>query len=778
MLLRVASPRGGIARSRLNGIVRFNETKKFAMVSRNFCASSSDIPKPLDGRDYTYFDNFECKEGVAIIRLNGPAKMNTINMGMQKDAEHIFKNHIIGNNEVKAVVFISSKSDNFIAGADIDMIKNTPNKSDLKTITMQAHNFFDEIKSRNLPFVSAMNGAVMGGGLEWALYSDYRIITTNKKSILSLPEVKLGLLPGMAGTYHLPKLIGIKESLGMILQGKNVRPDKAKKLGLVDLVVDESVLEQVAIQQAKGLIDGSVKINAGIDKHKFSLDRFMFFPPLRNYVFDEAKKTVLKAAGDKYPAPLAIIELLRDNLGKSKSQHIDAESTLFAKLADTNESSALIGLFHGSTAVKKHNFGKPSNEIKTVAVLGAGLMGAGVAQVSLDNGRYNVLLKDSNSKGLGRGMKTIDDALQKKLKKKSMTNYDYSLKTSNLVGLHDGSTSWKKHFSKADIVIEAVFEELSVKHKVLAEMEEVLPSHAIFASNTSAIPIGDIAKGAKRPERVIGMHYFSPVPMMPLLEIISHSGTAPEVAAAAMEVGSRQGKTPIFVKDVPGFFVNRCLAPFMTEVTALVAEGCELQHLDKAMKNFGMPVGPITLCDEVGVDITQHVGSFMRAADLGVRMNGGSSEFTDTMVDNKWLGRKTGKGFFDYETKIAKGADRPLNSAMLTALKAELSKNGVTYGSSKTSEEDMQYRMIGRFINEAAWCLQDDIVRGPVDADIGSVFGIGFAPFTGGPFRFLDVIGTQQFVDRMNRYADQHGEQFRPAQILIDYGKSGKKFHS
>ena len=579
----------------------------------------------------------------------------------------------------------------------------------------------------------------------------------------------------MAGTYHLPKLVGIQQALTMILQGGNVRPDKAKKIGLVDMVVDQDSLESVALMQARGLANGTIKRSTGAKPS--ILDKLLWIPPIKNFVLDKAKESVTKAVGTNYPAPLATIDMYRKVLGKSKEQHLEAEAATFAKLAATPESSALIGLFHGMNAVKKHDFGKPKHPVKNVAVLGAGLMGAGIAQVSLDNGKYHVFLKDANATGLGKGLKTIDDALQAKLKKKKMTNFDYCLRTSNLVGLHDGSPSWQKHFSQADIVIEAVFEKLEVKHQVLKDMEAVLPEHAIFASNTSAIPIGDIAKGAKRPERVIGMHYFSPVPMMPLLEIIQHAGTAPEVAAAAMEVGSRQGKTPIFVKDVAGFFVNRCLAPFMTEVTALVADGVELPALDKAMKKFGMPVGPITLCDEVGIDISKHVGEFMGNADLGVRMSGGNPEFIAKMVEKGWLGRKTGNGFYTYPKDAKKGAEKQLNPEMKAMLDQFLKEQGVTYGSSKISEEDIQWRMIGRFINEAAWCLQDEIVRGPVDADIGAVFGIGFPPFMGGPFRLLDHIGTQSFVDRMNRYADIHGEQFRPAQVLVDYGKSGKLFH-
>lgn len=741
---------------------------------RSFSKAATPVLTPKAGREFVYFDNVEVKDSVALIRFNGPDKMNTISMGMQKESETIFKSHILSNPAVKAVVFISSKPDNFIAGADIDMIKAVEDKSMLKDITMKAHGFFDELKKSKMPFVAAINGAALGGGLEWAMYCDYRIATTAPKTVLGLPEVKLGLLPGMAGTYHLPKLVGYAGALDMILTGKNVRPDKAKKMGLVDLVVDPASLESVAIRQAKGLVDGTVKATK---RKRDWMSWFLENTPIgQNMMFGQAQKGVDKNAKDKYPAPYKILEVLKNNMGKSRMAHLQDESAKFAELAATTESAALIGLFHGTTAVKKHNFGAPKHSVKTIAVLGAGLMGSGIAQVSVDNGKYRVLLKDKDAPSVGRGEKAIDDAMQAKLKKKRMTNYEYCSTNSRLIPLHDGIETWKKHFAGADMVIEAVFEEIGVKHKVLKEMEEVLPSHAIFATNTSAIPIGKIAEGAKRPERVVGMHYFSPVPMMPLLEIICHAGTAPEVAAAAMEVGSRQGKTPIFVKDVPGFFVNRCLAPFMVEVTALVSEGVDLKNLDTAMLKFGMPVGPITLSDEVGIDISNHVGQFMSKADLGVRMAGGNQAMMAAMVEKGWLGRKSGKGFYMYPKDAKKGAPREFNPEMVTMLNALLAEKGIK--DAKISEDDIQMRLISRFVNEAAFCLQDGIIRAPTDGDIGAVFGIGFPPFKGGPFRMLDTIGTKSFVDKMYRYRDAKGEQFEPAQILKDYAASGKRFHS
>lgn len=414
----------------------------------------STIPAPLPGRNFTYFDNLEIKDGVAVVRFNGPEKMNTLSAGMQKDGEVLFK-EILGNKDVKAVVFISSKPDNFIAGADINMIKAFEDKSQLKDVTMKSHDFFAEIKKHKVPLVAAINGVALGGGLEWALYCDYRIASSSKKTSMGLPEVKLGLLPGMGGTYHLPKLVGYPAAMDMMLTGKNIKPDKAKKMGLVDLVVDPSVLESVAIMQAKGLAAGTVK---PFQRKKDIMSRLMEDTPLSSIMFSKAKEAVDKNSGGFYPAPYAILDVLKENMGKDKRTHLQAEANAFAKLAATNESSALIGIFHGMNAVKKHDFGTPSKPVKKIAVLGAGLMGAGIADVSLVQGKYDVLLKDKDVAGVCRGEKVIVDDLKAKLKKKRISNHDFCSTLSRLTPLHDDVASWKRHFGSADLVIEAVFE--------------------------------------------------------------------------------------------------------------------------------------------------------------------------------------------------------------------------------------------------------------------------------------------------------------------------------
>lgn len=718
-------------------------------------------------RQFKYFENLEVKQGVAIIKFNGPEKMNTISAKQRDESEVLFK-QLADTKDVKAVVFMSSKPDNFIAGADIDMLQATKDKSELKALTQKAHDFFAEIKKPKIPFVAAINGAALGGGLEWALYCDYRIATTNPKTVMGLPEVKLGLLPGMGGTYHLPKLVGYPAALDMCLTGKNIKPARAKKMGLVDLVVDEASLEQVAIMQALGLANGSVKPHKRNDK----IGQFVeMLPPGRDYIFKKAKEQVDKATAGKYPAPYAILDVMKECYGKSAKDAFTYEGQKFSELAATPESEALIAIFKGMTAVKKHDYGEPKHKVKNIAVLGAGLMGSGIAQVSADTGKYRVLLKDKDAASVGRGEKAIDDTMRAKLKKKRMTNAQYCALNSRVVGLHDDNANWTRHFSKADMVIEAVFEDLNVKHKVLQQMEAVTPDHCIFASNTSAIPIAEIAKGAKRPQNVIGMHYFSPVPMMPLLEIILHEGTSNETAAAAMEVGTKQGKTPIFVKDVAGFYVNRCLSPFMTEVSSLITDGVPLDVIDKAMKSFGMPVGPITLMDEVGIDVSVHVGKFMQGTELGVRVAGGNPEMLDKMVEKGFLGRKTGKGWYMYPKDAKKGAPKQINPEVAEVLKQMVTEK------KDVPIEDIQMRMITRFVNEAAYCVQDGIVRNPTDGDIGAVFGIGFPPFMGGPFRMVDKMGAQKLVDLMYRYRDAAGDQFEPCQLLKDYAASGKLFH-
>jgi len=729
-----------------------------------------ETPKfvPSAERKYEFFANVEfTPEGVAIIRFDCPKKVNSISFALSEEAKGLWKAEVENNADVKAVVFSSAKPGMFIAGADIFDIKQVEDKQDLVGLIKEGIDFFQHMRAKKVPLVCAIDGPALGGGLEWAMWCDYRVCSNSSKTKLGLPEVKLGLLPGFGGTQNLHELVGLQNAMDMMLTGKDIRPDKAKKMGLVDLVSTPHSVEKDAIQSAIDLVNGKLKPKR---KPKSLVNRLLEDTMIgRKIIWNQIDKMVQKNTNGNYPAPNAIIRCVQHGIS-NPSTKFENEREEFAKLAATKESEALIGIFDGMTQMKKNPFlDQEVTPVDTVAIMGAGLMGAGIAQISAEKG-FSVLLKDRNDEAVARGTSYMKDNWNKKLKRRRMTQFKHNLSTSAVVGLTDNSVSLEKHYGNTDMVIEAVFEDLDLKKKIVADIESSTPEHCIFATNTSAIPIGAIAEGSKRPENIVGMHYFSPVPSMPLLEIIPHEGTSDRTAATAFDVGTKQGKTCIVVKDVPGFYVNRCLGPFLVEVSALVSDGVSLEQLDKTVRDFGMPVGPVTLADEVGIDVTSHVANFLSNADLGVRMDGGNIALMENMIGKGWLGKKSGQGFYTYDNK-KKG--KKTISPEVQAYVNEFVQQDLNLGT-----EEIQNRIISRFVNEAAKCLEDEIIADPVVGDIGLVFGTGFAPFRGGPFRYLDQVGVAGYVDMMNSFADKYGPQFEPCQLLKDYAATDKKFYT
>ena len=699
--------------------------------------------------------NHEIKNSVSILSLDKPdSAVNTLDEALMEQFNAALTT-IEADSAIKGAVLISRKKDNFIAGADIEMFKARETAEELEQLSRDGHAILNRIAEFKKPIVVAIHGSCMGGGLELSLACHYRIASQHPKTVLALPEVKLGVIPGTGGTQRLPRLIGIQKALGYMLTGRNIYAYSAKKIGLVDELIHKDALETAAISAVE-------KLSAG--KKSPRKDRRSLVEKLlegngigRSIVFNQAKKQTLGQTKGNYPAPLLILESVKFGYQHSLKRGLENEAKLFGEAGATQESRSLVNLFFGMTGAKKNPGAEFVKPVKTIGVLGAGLMGSGIADVSVNKGKYAVLLKDRTVEDAAKGEKVIWDELNKKAKKRVITEFERDQISSRITGT-DSYTA----FGKVDVVIEAVFEDLDLKRKIVAEVEAATDDHCIFASNTSSLPISEIAKGAKRPENIIGMHYFSPVQKMPLLEIITTPQTADWVIATAYEIGVKQGKTVIVVNDGPGFYTTRILAPYMNEALLLLEEGASIEFLDKIMKKFGYPVGPMALLDEVGMDVGAHVGETM--APMFDSRGGKSSTKAKLLMEAGFLGRKNKKGMYRYDSK-----KKQVNTSVYNYF------GGVNR--TEPNAETAQLRMALMMVNEAVYCLQEDILKSPTDGDLGAILGLGFPPFTGGPFRYVDFAGAENLVDKLHEFSETFGPRFKPAQMLVDMAKSGRRFY-
>ncbi|MGR5205614.1 MULTISPECIES: fatty acid oxidation complex subunit alpha FadJ [Vibrio] len=691
------------------------------------------------------------EQNVAWLAIDVPnEKMNTLQAAFADEMKEIFA-ELKDTSGIKGMIVHSLKPDNFVAGADVRMLEACTTAGEAEALAKQGQDLFQQLSDLPYPVVAAIHGPCLGGGLELALACDYRVCTDSNVTKLGLPEVQLGLLPGSGGTQRLPRLIGLLPSLDLILTGKQLRAKKAKKLGVVDACVPETILLDVAKQLLeKGKVKGNKKQSI---KEKLVSGSGLG----RKFVFEQAAKKANEKTRGNYPAMTAILEVIQHGLEKDFAQGQELEAKRFGELVMSSESKALRSIFFATTEMKKENGtdAEPA-QVKKVGVLGGGLMGAGISHVTVTKAKTPVRIKDVSNDGVLNALNYNYKLFEKQRKRRILSKAGLQAKMLQLSGGIDFTS-----YNRIDVVIEAVFEDLDLKQKMVADIETNAKPSTIFATNTSSLPIHKIAEKAQRPENIVGLHYFSPVEKMPLVEVIPHETTSDETISTVVALAKKQGKTPIVVKDKAGFYVNRILAPYMNEAAHILLENEPIEQLDGALLNFGFPVGPITLLDEVGVDIGAKIMPIL-VNELGERFKG--PDVFDTLLNDGRKGRKSGKGFYTYKDK-KKEVDKSVYK--LLKLTPE----------SKLSDKDIALRCLLPMLNEAVRCLDEGIIRSPRDGDIGALFGIGFPPFLGGPFRYMDQFGLKELVEKMNEFAAKYGDRYAPCDGLLTRAGEGKTFY-
>lgn len=657
--------------------------------------------------------------------------------------------------DVKGLVLMSAKPKFFFAGADLIGFTKDPTPEKLGALISLGHNTFARITALKIPSVAAIHGMALGGGCEVSLACDYRVGSTAKETKIGLPEVQIGILPGWGGSTLLPRLIGLPKALEMILGGKQLAAVPALKAGLYDAVGPRESL----LALAEGLIKKGKR--GAYPRHWMNLG------PAAAVVARQAKATVIAKTGGHYPAPLKALEVAVQALKGTKEQGFALEKAAFIELATGPIARQLLGIFLLTERAKKlalpedlptlvGAIQEPRN-VERVAVIGAGLMGAGIAQWLAARG-FGVTLRDIGAEPLAKGMASIQKLFSDTVKRKKFTATEARAAVDRIVPV-----SGDVPLRNVDLVIEAAVERLDLKQQLFASLEASTSEGVVLATNTSALSIDTIASAVKHPERVVGIHFFNPVHKMQLVEIIRGDRTGATALDTALRFVKAIGKMPVIVRDRPGFLVNRVLTPYIAEAGALISEGYGVVDIDHALERFGMPLGPLRLIDQIGIDVGAHV-----AKDLNERLSTPPFHPGPIMVEmanRKLLGRKGGRGFYVYE-----GKGKPVFNVEIESFPGR----GANRPADPTLFVD---RLILPMINEAARVLEEKVVEAPEDVDFSMILGTGWAPFRGGPLRYADALGVAKVVSRLDELAKQFGERFAPTQRLRDMAAKGERFY-
>ena len=662
------------------------------------------------------------KEGVAVITINLPGdELNRLNnQSMQEIEEFLNKQderEIIkeDDEEIKAAVIISGKKDDFISGADVGEFLKIHSSDQARTISLRTQDIINRIENFRFPFVSAINGACLGVGLEIALACVYRIATDDSKTAFALPEVQLGLIPSGGGTQRLPRLIGIKEAIDMILTGKILNHKQALKMGLVDEVLPREILLQIAKKRALQIATRELKPR----RPSRNLIELILEGNVigRRALFNKERKKITSKAQNYNPASLMALEAIETGMNSSFNRGLHVESVYFSELVMSDSSRQLIETSKSIHDLKKdpvvENKEIKPKKVEKIAVVGAGVLGSGISKISAGID-IDVRLKDRDMKSAGSGLRSCYDYFEQEFRKGNITRLEMEKRLNRI-----SATSDYTGFRRANMVIEAVPEDLELKKKILEEVESVTRDDCIFASTAASLPIAQIAGRAKRPENVIRMHFFHPVESTLLVEVAVTNDTSPETVATALEFEKRLRKIAIVVKDKAGFYTTRILAPYFNEALTLLEEGATVDGIDTVMMEFGFATGPLMLLDEMGVDEKAKDAELLYEA-FGERLKTPSS-FKSLIQDGR-LGRKSKRGFYNYNGK------NKVDSSVYKLFPIENNEE-------QLSKEEVQDRLSLAMVNEAVYCLQEGVIRNPRDGDVGAVLGLGFPAYLGGPFR-------------------------------------------
>ncbi len=672
----------------------------------------------------TNYISWKIENSVAIVTIDCPeAKVNTLDETLLNALEETAQQ--LAKEDMNAVIVVSGKPKGFIAGADINIIEGVTDQSVAEEMARRGQEVFQQWADLKHPVVAVINGHCLGGGMEFVLACDARLCTRDAQ--LGLPEVKLGILPGFGGTQRLPRLVGLTKALELILSGRVLSADKAYRAGLIDKIIDQDDLYQQALTFTKNLRKGDRAKKPG-GWQSWLLEGN---PIGRALLFNKSAEMLAKKTKGHYPAPLKALDVIRRTCTMALKDGLDIEAEALGELAISKESKNLIHIYQLSQRAK-HIPAKdqePEN-IETAAVLGAGVMGSGIAWLLARKG-LQVSLKDIAETAVSDGLKRIREWADKKPSKGNEEA------VSRITG-----TTEDDHLAGCKLVIEAVLEKMAVKKQVIQQTEQKLDSQAIFASNTSSLSISEMQTASQRPGQIIGLHFFNPVDRMPLVEIIRGKETSEQTIATISALTNKLGKTPILVKDSPGFLVNRLLVVYLNEACLLVDEGVDWQSIDKIALEFGMPMGPFRLIDEVGIDIANEVGKILCKAFPYLQ----ESPLLQKVEEAGLLGKKNQRGFYNYHDKNSHPANEEVKSILPPATRAA------------TQEDWLRLMML--MVAEATRCLDEQIIASAEDIDTGMVFGTGFPPFRGGLCRWADQLPEDERKAAVGDLAAKYGDRF------------------